>query len=168
MKAVIVFHECEYEFHIDQNSSELHIYHDGKQLPVDCVKLTEGLFSVLINGKSHIVKLHPNDSAIELMVGQQKQQIRFKDEICLLLEKFGYKSHEQNLAGEIHVPIPGLLSRVFVKPGDKVEKGMKLAILEAMKMENEISSPYAGTVKKCHISEGTAVEKGELIMEIEI
>ncbi|NQU67863.1 MAG: biotin/lipoyl-binding protein [Candidatus Marinimicrobia bacterium] len=168
MKMVTVIDGHEFEFHIQQNHQELRIEYDGNQVMADCVPLSNGSFSVLLNGKSYLIKLYANDGSVEVTVGQQKQIIQIKDETRLLLEKYGFKSRELNHVGEIHVPIPGLLTHIFVKPGDKVEKGEKLAILEAMKMENEISAPVAGMVKKCHISEGTAVDKGELIMELDI
>jgi pyruvate carboxylase subunit B len=58
------------------------------------------------------------------------------------------------------------VSQLFVKPGDNVDIGQKLLILEAMKMENEIDSPIAGIVNNIHIKSGDKVEKGELIMDI--
>ena len=69
-------------------------------------------------------------------------------------------------AGEIHALIPGLVSRLFVKPGDKVEIGQKLLILEAMKMENEIDSPISGTIGNIYIKASDKVKKGELIMKV--
>ena len=67
---------------------------------------------------------------------------------------------------EIHAQIPGLVSNIFVKEGDKVESGDKLCILEAMKMENEIISPKNGSVTSIHINSGDNVNKGDLIMEV--
>ena len=52
------------------------------------------------------------------------------------------------------------------KDGDRVKTGTKLCILEAMKMENEITSPKNGTVTHIHIDSGDNVEKGNLLMEI--
>ena len=84
----------------------------------------------------------------------------------ILLEKFGLQSNTTSHAGKIHAQIPGLVSQLFVKPGDNVDIGQKLLILEAMKMENEIDSPIAGIVNDIHIKSGDKVEKGELIMDI--
>ena len=54
----------------------------------------------------------------------------------------------------------------FYKEGDIVKTGATLCILEAMKMENEITSPKKGTVANIHIDSGDNVEKGNLLMEI--
>ena len=69
-------------------------------------------------------------------------------------------------AGEIHAQIPGLVSQIFVKKGDKVEVSQKLFILEAMKMENEINSPVRGTVNAIYYKAGDTVNKGNIIMDI--
>jgi biotin carboxyl carrier protein len=64
-------------------------------------------------------------------------------------------------------PMPGLVVRVDVKPGDQVPAGRGLIVMEAMKMENELRAPAAGTVKTVHVSPGTAVEKGTILVELE-
>jgi len=168
MKFVTIIEDRVYEFLVRQHSREWVVVRDGLPLQTDCVPLDEGSFSLLVNRKSYFIRLVKNKDGIDVTIGQKRQFIRVRDESEQLLEKFGFRSNESNHAGKIQVPIPGLLTRLFVKPGDKVEKGTKLAILEAMKMENEISSPVTGTVTHCHISEGTAVEKGELILELKL
>ncbi len=60
----------------------------------------------------------------------------------------------------VKAPMPGNALRVFVKPGDKVKAGDKLLILEAMKMENEITAPEDGTVASVTVSAGSSVVAG--------
>ena len=80
---------------------------------------------------------------------------------------YAHDDHDHHShAGEIHALIPRLVSRLFVKPGDKVEIGQKLLILEAMKMENEIDSPISGTIGNIYIKASDKVKKGELIMKV--
>ena len=64
-------------------------------------------------------------------------------------------------------PMPGMIVRVNVKAGDQVQAGQGLVVMEAMKMENELRAAAAGTVKRVHVSPGTAVEKGVLLLELE-
>jgi acetyl/propionyl-CoA carboxylase alpha subunit len=64
-------------------------------------------------------------------------------------------------------PMPGLIVRVNVKPGDTVAQGQGLVVMEAMKMENELRAVSAGTVKQVHAAPGTAVEKGTVLIEME-
>ncbi len=70
--------------------------------------------------------------------------------------------------GEVAVkaPMPGKISKVLVKKGDIVKKGDVLMILEAMKMQNEITSPAKGNVKLLNIETGTSVKPGEVMAVI--
>jgi pyruvate carboxylase subunit B len=63
-------------------------------------------------------------------------------------------------------PMPGLIVRVNVAPGDVVQPGQGLVVMEAMKMENELRSQSAGTVGAVLVSAGTAVEKGAVLVEL--
>ena len=63
-------------------------------------------------------------------------------------------------------PMPGLIVRVNVEPGDTVDAGQGLVVMEAMKMENELRATAAGTVTAVRVAPGTAVEKGALLVEL--
>jgi biotin carboxyl carrier protein len=67
---------------------------------------------------------------------------------------------------KIYAFIPGTIRKVFVKEGDKVKKGDKLLILEAMKMNNELTTLVNGKVKKIHCKTGEMVTKSQLLVEI--
>jgi biotin carboxyl carrier protein len=64
-------------------------------------------------------------------------------------------------------PMPGLVVRINVAVGDKVEAGQGVVVMEAMKMENELRAMGAGTVKSIEVAPGTAVEKGALLVSLE-
>ena len=64
-------------------------------------------------------------------------------------------------------PMPGLVVRVNVQPGDQVQPGQGLVVMEAMKMENELRSQSGGTVRTVLAVPGTAVEKGAVLVELE-
>ena len=63
--------------------------------------------------------------------------------------------------------IPGLITRVLVEVGDQVEAGQPLLVLEAMKMENEIRSPRAGTIKSIPVAVGDRVNSGDVLVEFD-
>ena len=69
--------------------------------------------------------------------------------------------------GAVVAPIPGLILKINVKEGDTVKAGQVVAIMEAMKMENNISSGISGIVASIRASEGSQVTTGEVIMVIE-
>lgn len=66
----------------------------------------------------------------------------------------------------IQAPMPGLVRKLLVQPGDSVAAGSVLLILEAMKMENEVRSPHAGIVQTVAVAAGVNVEKGRVMLEV--
>lgn len=64
-------------------------------------------------------------------------------------------------------PMPGLVVRVNVAVGDSVTAGQGVLVMEAMKMENELRASAAATVKSVRVTQGTAVEKGTVLIELE-
>ncbi|HNM32873.1 MAG TPA: biotin/lipoyl-binding protein, partial [Chitinophagales bacterium] len=64
-------------------------------------------------------------------------------------------------------PMPGLVLDILVEAGQAVNKGDNLIILEAMKMENIIKASGSGTVKSIHVQKKDAVEKNQLLIEME-
>jgi biotin carboxyl carrier protein len=64
-------------------------------------------------------------------------------------------------------PMPGMIVRVNVQVGDRVDPGQGLVVMEAMKMENELRAQAVATVKAVLAQPGQAVEKGALLIELE-
>jgi glutaconyl-CoA/methylmalonyl-CoA decarboxylase subunit gamma len=67
-------------------------------------------------------------------------------------------------AGVLNAPMPGVILELSVAPGDTVERGQPIAVLEAMKMKNSIRSPRAGTIAEVCVAVGQAVGHGEAIV----
>ena len=67
----------------------------------------------------------------------------------------------------VKFPMPGQVVSVNAKVGDRVQKGQVLAVLEAMKMENDISAPRAGTVKRVSVSPGQSVSAGDELLALD-
>ena len=61
----------------------------------------------------------------------------------------------------------GVIIRYTVKKGDKVAKGNAVAVLEAMKMENNVLANKEGTIKEIYVKEGTTVTPGDVLMSID-
>jgi len=76
---------------------------------------------------------------------------------------------EEPITGKVvEAPMPGSIFKLQVQVGDTVSKGQSVIILEAMKMENNITSDYAGKVKRIFVKEGMSVQAGAKLVEIEI
>lgn len=63
-------------------------------------------------------------------------------------------------------PLPGVIIEISVKEGEAVKCGQKIAVLEAMKMENEIQAPADGVIKTIHVSKGDSVLEGDKVATI--
>jgi biotin carboxyl carrier protein len=66
----------------------------------------------------------------------------------------------------LEAQMPGLVRRVLVSAGDRVERGQPLLLLEAMKMEMRVTAPHAGRVEQVAVAEGQAVERGQLLVDL--
>jgi biotin carboxyl carrier protein len=76
------------------------------------------------------------------------------------------KADSGDAGGVVTSPMPGKVVKVLVKEGDAVEPGRPLVVVEAMKMENELSAEIAGTVQKVYVQPGDAVEGGARLVLI--
>ncbi|MGB1383807.1 MAG: biotin/lipoyl-containing protein [Flavobacteriales bacterium] len=124
-------------------------------------------WSVLRDGKRFKVECEEGPDAeghLVVRINGVRKAVRVMDERTKLLEKMGMSVKAGAATGDVKAPMPGKVLQVLVKPGDAVEEGQSLLVLEAMKMENVIKAVLAGEVSKVPISEGQAVEKGALLI----
>ena len=70
-------------------------------------------------------------------------------------------------AGTVPSPLPGNINEVRFSAGQTVKAGDVVIILEAMKMENEIVAPKAGTLTKIHVQKGAVVNTGDPLFDVE-
>lgn len=133
---------------------------------IDLVQLSDGIFHLLIDNRSFLISLNKTTSGMIASVNGKEISVEIEDRLSQLQKEFGIHNPSQKTLGNVHAPIPGLVVRVNVSLGDKVEIGTPLLALEAMKMENEIKSPVKGEIKKINVSEGQSVSNESLLMVI--
>jgi 3-methylcrotonyl-CoA carboxylase alpha subunit len=75
-------------------------------------------------------------------------------------------SDQHHGAGQLIAPMPGRVVSLSVAPGDRVERGQAIVVLEAMKMEHTLSAPAAGTVEHVGCAEGEQVEEGSVLVAL--
>jgi biotin carboxyl carrier protein len=80
------------------------------------------------------------------------------------LNRPAYKPHDPK---KIYSYIPGTVLEIFIKPGDELQEGDPLIILEAMKMRNIITVNVSGRIKAVHVKAGEIVPKNQIIVELE-
>ena len=140
------------------------------QLIWEWTRLSEGTFSVKIEDKSYKVEAidGPDYSGnMTIRVEGVERQVKILDERALLLDKMGMSSVDTGADLTLYAPMPGKVLSVKVEPGQTVEPGDALLVLEAMKMENVIKSAIGGVVEDVLAKAGMVVEKGELLVAFE-
>ncbi len=153
----------EVDFQFD--SDEMIIKTEGQELKFQAIAIQSGVYSVLMNHRSFVVGVFP-DAINRVNVNGISINLELLDAVHLHLRELGWDSVQEVKAGLISAQIPGLVTKIFHKPGDTFKKGEPLFLIEAMKMENEIKAPVDGVVKSISIAEGQSVEKGTNIIEI--
>jgi biotin carboxyl carrier protein len=120
-----------------------------------------GTYSVLIEGRSYnAVVLAPGT----IQVNDRIFAVEIFDPRELRSRKSGNASRGRQ---DILAPMPGKVVRTLVSSGDAVEPGQGLIVVEAMKMQNEMKSPKAGTVVEVRTKDGATVAAGEILVVIE-
>lgn len=143
-----------------------HVIIDGETRDYSFEVLREGYASLIVDGVSLPVFVDSlGDGQMRVTIAGQRREVQVKDERDLLVDAFGLAPDEGS-GGDVRAPMPGLVLEVLVEEGDVVEAEQGLLVLEAMKMENELSSPAAGIVTAVHVESGAAVDKDELLIEI--
>jgi len=130
-------------------------------------RVGEGEYSVLIEGRSVNVVAVRNRDGISVWAAGEYMTAQVESERSRLLKQFARSTGPAHSKREILAPMPALVVRILVDPGQAVAAGQGLLVLEAMKMENEIKAPQAGTVKQIHVLAGKPVDKGELLLSLE-
>jgi glutaconyl-CoA/methylmalonyl-CoA decarboxylase subunit gamma len=69
-------------------------------------------------------------------------------------------------AGDVPSPMAGVILKINVRQGDKVECGQDLIVLEAMKMETIISASVSGTIKSIEVKEGDSIQEGQILIKL--
>ncbi|MBF6589272.1 MAG: biotin/lipoyl-binding protein [Ktedonobacterales bacterium] len=99
---------------------------------------------------------------IEVSLDGQTYTITVRDERTQALASLASEAH---ISGEIamRAPMPGLVSNVLAEEGAVVRRGQTIIVLEAMKMENDLTSPRAGVVKRLRVTRGQTVNQGDTL-----
>jgi biotin carboxyl carrier protein len=101
-----------------------------------------------------------------VLVAGDRYAVDVQDARLKQVKAMGSQPHESHGSMVVMAPMPGLVMRVLVQSGEAVLEGQPVAILEAMKMENEIRAPRPGLVKVVHVTAGKAVNQGDALLVV--
>ncbi|ALD20026.1 biotin/lipoyl-containing protein [Hymenobacter sp. DG25A] len=141
---------------------------NGEPFTWDLAPLGNGRYHILHEGRSfsaEVVSVERATKTIQLKVDGRIMDINAKDRFDLLLEKLGMSDVAAHKINELKAPMPGLIVDIRVAPGQTVQKGDPLLVLEAMKMENILKSPGDGVVSAIKVTLRDNVTKGQVLIQ---
>ena len=129
------------------------------------VELPEpGAYSILTNGRIYEARVEETLDGLVVVVDGHRFEIEVQD-------PRRWKAKAAGMGGEgiatVRALMPGKVVRVLAAPGDSVEAGQGILVVEAMKMQNEMKAPRAGRVLKISVQAGSAVAAGDVLATIE-
>ena len=133
---------------------------------VDARLTAQGIYSLLIGGVSHVVDVVDREGTCVVHVGGERYEILVEEQTRWIIRTRGgaaVGAHGQTLTA----PLPGKIAHVAVRPGDRIQAGDTLVVIEAMKMENEFKALAPGTVAEVRVQPGQAVNPGDVLLVIE-
>lgn len=139
---------------------------EGRTLEADFLALPDGeVYSLLVNGKHHEVRIAPEGDRLEITVDGTAFPVEVRHPIEKTLAAVTRTAAIR--AGEtIAAPMPGLVFALRVKPGDVVAAGQSVCVIEAMKMQNELTSRHGGIVTDVLVEERATVSAGQPLIRL--
>jgi len=123
-------------------------------------------FSVLLDHGSFEVTVGMRNGRRICMLGGIEYEVAVEDETTHRVREMGIAGEEEGAVETVKAPMPGLIIAIPVKKGDYVEKNTRVAVMEAMKMENELVTKQSGLVSEVFVEVGDNVDQGDIIINL--
>jgi biotin carboxyl carrier protein len=138
---------------------------DGKTIDVDGRAIRPGTWSIMFDGRSYMVELDKRRNGIAASVGASEAMLQVEDALQRRLAAAA-QPRDKARGETIRAPIAGKVVKVLVAVGDEVAAGSAVIVLEAMKMENELTTSAGGKVTAVNKQAGQAVDTGDVLIEL--
>jgi biotin carboxyl carrier protein len=138
---------------------------DDREYLIDASNPASGLYSLIVHGKVYSAAVWQRRGRLEVQVGHWSTSVEVAP--AQLQRPSAKPTASLGRRQEITAPMSGRVVQVLVQPGQTVQEGESLVIIEAMKMETEIRAIAPGQVKDVQVTLDTAVEAGQVLLVIE-
>jgi biotin carboxyl carrier protein len=140
---------------------------NGKSYEVDFEEVSgQSVFTLIADGKSYEAHVARDEDIWQVLIRGTMYMADVVDEREKRLREAAGEVSGGTGEYILKSPMPGLVVKLPIKEGDKVETGDVLVILESMKMQNELRSPQDGVVTEVNIKEGDSVEQKEVMVKL--
>lgn len=154
----------------DVSAENGRVFFPGHEEIYSCEELPGRGFSILYNGKSfraYVQEVDRERKTVKVRVNDSPFLVTIREPVDKILEQMGYRQQEAHRAKDLKAPMPGLVLKIMVVPGQAISKGDPLLVLEAMKMENVFKADSDAVVKEIKVQEKQPVEKGQVLLVLE-
>jgi pyruvate carboxylase subunit B len=159
--------ENTYHISLDDQDTRIDLNINGEPLQIDLVPINgDHTYSLLINGRSYVATMMDVDESCQVMIDGRVYAVDVAEEELARLRNQVKRKHHAG-GEQIKAPMPGRIIDIEVAVGDPVESGQGVAIIEAMKMENELRALAGGVVKEIRTRVGDAVNKNDILVVLE-
>ena len=149
----------------DLDTGNVRVTIDGVAKDAQAKPIRPGTWSIIVDGRQHLVDLDKRRTGIAASVGASEVVLQVEDALHRRLAQAA-QPRERASGEALRAPIAGKVVKVIVAVGEVVAAGKPVVVLEAMKMENELVAERGGTVASLHKQAGQAVETGDLLVEL--
>ncbi|MEZ5978244.1 MAG: biotin/lipoyl-containing protein [Planctomycetota bacterium] len=165
MKYFVVVNGTEHEVDVTERLGELVVSIGDRPVEFAYQEVNRhGQVALTVGLRSYGISIEGANSRMAVTIAGQRYSVGIEDE---RERAAGLAARARGGgAGPVKSVMPGVVVDVLVAPGDVVEEGQPLLILEAMKMQNEIEAPSAGRVTDVHVAQGQAVGAGEKLVTL--
>lgn len=153
-----------YDISIEENDGFYRVHLGDECFTVQRERLSgAGLVSLLIDNCPYEVEVEKHSAGFSVVACGTSHVVEILDPLRALVRKVS-RTHSAPGVESIVAPMPGLVVSVEVQEGDRVEAGTPLVVVEAMKMQNELSALRAGVVEEVKVKPGQKVDTREVLV----
>ncbi|MCU0228840.1 MAG: biotin/lipoyl-binding protein [Bryobacterales bacterium] len=166
MKRVVNGCAMDVEWREDSGSQQFVVQREGASAApplqsADVQEVEPGIYSVLVEGRSYDVRVEHAHYGDFVQVGPWRVRLEAP------VRRGGSAAAAATGPAKVLSKMPGRVVKMLVSEGDAVTEGQGLLVLEAMKMQNELTAPRAGTVRGLAVQEGDVVAAGAMLCRVE-
>jgi len=163
-----------FDVEVDGRAARLNVLRDGDswrfrlddeaEREAMLAEVEPGVFSVLIGGKSYEAHAETGQHCAWITIRGRRMRVVVRDPRQWIRQETGAHGQPQE---QIVAAMPGKIVRILVKPGETVESGQGIVVVEAMKMQNEMKTRRGGRITAIPVREGETVTAGTVLAIIE-